>query len=114
MENDFIKLALKRVKKKKEIAELDIESEFVKYAKSLGCKPIKLIVLNMRGWPDRSVFCPNGKVIFIEFKKKNKYLSPTQKPWKRTLEDLGFDYLICDEKGQAENYLDLFLSGDLL
>ena len=44
-------------------------------------------------------------MLFIEFKKKGGKLTPTQKPWKRTIEELGFQYFICDEIGQAEKLL---------
>lgn len=107
--NDFISKANHRNKKSSEIKEEDIETSFVKHAKTKGCRAYKLIFLAGRGFPDRTILCPGGRVFFIEFKRKGKKLSPTQLPVKRTLESLGFEYYVCDTKGQAEQILNEFL-----
>jgi hypothetical protein len=107
--NDFLSRATKRKKKQSEIKEVHIEEEFCEYAKSLGCKALKLILLNKRGFPDRTVLCPKGRILFIEFKKKGKKLNPTQVPVKKLIVSFGFEYHVCDEKGQAESILDEFL-----
>ena len=109
MTTDFLKKAKLKLKKSTEISETEIEDAFCDYAKSVGCTPLKLILLNLRGFPDRTVLCPGGRILFIEFKKKGGELTPGQKPWKRTIEGLGFQYFICDEIGQAEKILQDFL-----
>lgn len=104
--NNFLEAAEKHLKKKTEITERTIESAFVTYATKKKCKAMKLVLLLGKGFPDRTVLCPGGKVIFIEFKRKGKKLSMTQKSIRNVLVDLGFSYSLCDEIGQAEKILD--------
>lgn len=105
----FLKNATKRKSKSQEISETSIEDAFVQYAKSCGCKAVKLIILNKRGFPDRTVLCPGGRVFFIEFKREGKKPTPVQISVRRWLVDLGFNYHVCDKKGQAEKILNYFL-----
>ena len=86
---------------KKRVMEADIERAYVKFIKGTGCNALKLVLLNQRGFPDRTVLF-NGKVIFVEFKIKGGKLRPSQKAWELTLTKLGFKYFLCDEIGQAE------------
>ena len=109
----FLEDADKHLKKKSEISESEIENKFVTYATSKGCRAMKLVMLNGRGFPDRTVFCPGGRKFFVEFKIKNKKLSKTQKTIHRILVGLGFTYYVCDEIGQAERYLDEVLNVDM-
>lgn len=109
-ESQFLQNALKRKLKNSEIKETDIESDFVKFAKKKGCNALKLIFLRKKGMPDRTILCPNGRIFFVEFKKKNKKQSPQQIIVMKMLKSLGFEYYICDEKGQAEKILEDFLS----
>ena len=109
----FLEDADKHLRKKSEISEAEIESRFAVYATSKGCRAMKLVLLNGRGFPDRTVFCPGGQVFFVEFKKKHKKLSKTQKVMWRKLAYLGFTYYVCDEIGQAEKYLDEVLNVDV-
>jgi len=108
--NDFIKNAEKRLAKKAEIKEEDIEDAFVKYAKNNKCKALKLIFLSKKGFPDRSVLCPGGRIFFIEFKRKNKKPTKLQEKVRDTIiKPLGFKYFVCDKIGQAEKHLEQFL-----
>lgn len=106
---EFANRATKAIKKAEVVLEVDIENPFVKYAKSCGCWAVKLRIIGLKGFPDRTVLCKGGRVFFIEFKRKDKGLSPTQKPIRKTLIGLGFKYFVCDEIGQAEKHLDEFL-----
>ena len=108
----FLLSATKRKKKESVVAEIDIELEFGKYAKRQGCNSIKLVFLNKKGFPDRTILCPGGRVFFIEFKRKNKEQSLIQIKVQKMLERLGFEYYVCDKIGQAENILDNFLAFD--
>ncbi len=110
---DFIKNAEKTVEKNKEIPEANIEKEFVDYAKANHCAAEKLVLLVGRGWPDRTVLCPGGIIIFIEFKKKGEPLTAKQVLIKRLIKRLGFKYYVCDQIGQAEAILDLILKGEI-
>lgn len=107
--SDFLTLASRREQKKKVVKEIDIEDTFVKYAESKGCYPCKLRFLVGRGWPDRTIFCPGGRIFFVEFKRKGKTIVATQTVVRRKLEKLGFHYYMADTIGQAELILDRFL-----
>lgn len=109
---EFLSRALKTIAKKSEIKESDIEDDFVKFAKRNGCRAFKLIFLNRKGFPDRTVVCPGGRVFFIEFKRKGKKQSRIQKKVELVLISLGFEYHVCDQKGQAEKILIEFLDND--
>jgi len=109
---EFLKKAKNILKTSNEIAEEDIEETFCSFARMKNCRSLKLILLNLRGFPDRTILCPAGRVLFIEFKKKGKKLTPTQKPWKRIIEGLDFQYHVCDEIGQGEKLLMEFLKRD--
>lgn len=104
--SEFTKRAEKTIKKKKETTEISIEDAFVRYAKSKGCKALKLVFLVGRGFPDRTILCPGGKIFFIEFKRKGKKPTAHQLKVKKMLTDLGFHYSVCDTIGQAEKILD--------
>lgn len=106
----FLNNAAKRKIKEFEITETDIEETFCDYAIKNKCKALKLIYLNKKGFPDRTVICPGGRVLFIEFKRLGKKQSPAQKIVQKMLESFGFEYYVCDEVGQAESILDKFLA----
>ena len=107
---DFISNATKTAKKQSKVKEVSIEDGFCAYAKTQGCLPFKLIILNRRGWPDRSVLCPGGKVLFIEFKRdKNSKPSANQVGVRTKLEKLGFTYHVCWDLEDAKALLDDFL-----
>lgn len=104
--SEFVKRAKKNISKRGEVTEANIENPFVEYAKSKGCKAYKLVFLVGRGFPDRTVLCPGGKIFFIEFKRKGKKPSEHQNKVRQILEELGFEYYVCDKLGQAEKILD--------
>lgn len=106
----FIQSGERRKKRASEKDEqLDIEAPFVRYAKRNGCQALKLIILRKRGFPDRTVLCPGGCIFFVEFKRKGKKPNPLQKKVRAMLEELGFNYYVCDEPGQAEMILEELL-----
>lgn len=106
----FLASATKRIKKNAEVAEVDIEGAYVKHCKNVRCKAYKLIILNRRGFPDRTTLCPGGRILFIEFKRKGKKPSSNQVIVRGILESFGFEYHVCDQLGQAESILDDFLA----
>jgi hypothetical protein len=109
--SEFLSRASKTKAKASEIKEKDdVELPFCKYAERNGCKALKLIYLRKKGFPDRTVICPGGKVFFIEFKRPGKPLEPLQKIAQSLLLSFGFEYYVCDQPGQAEKILDNFLA----
>jgi len=107
----FIKAANKRIKKEEEIREVDIEDEFCNFAKTLGCIALKLIILGLRGFPDRTVICPGGRIMFIEFKKPGDKPTHAQSKWLRILRGLGFYATYFDNLNAAKSALEDFLNG---
>ena len=99
--DQFISKASKRQAKKAEIKEIDIEKTYCQHAVSKDCKALKLIMLNKKGFPDRTTLCPGARILFIEFKRKRKKLSAAQVLVKKLLMSFGFEYYVCDTIGQA-------------
>lgn len=110
MSKEFLKLAKQHFKNESITKEVDTETEFCEYAKSKGCEALKLILLNKRGFPDRTVLCPGGKIFFIEFKRATKgRLRTNQSKVRKMLDRLGFDYYICDNLKEAIQTLDKYV-----
>lgn len=57
--------------------ESTLERHCAKVAALQGCILLKLS--NLRGWPDRLLLAPNGRVAFIEFKREGGRLSELQR-----------------------------------
>ena len=109
--SEFVKRAKKTVAKRSKTKEVkDIEKPFVSFSKKHKCKAYKLVFFVGRGFPDRTVLCPGGRILFIEFKTPTGRLSAHQVDVKNKLEGLGFTYLVCDQPGQAERELLRFLN----
>lgn len=111
MSNEFLKRASKTLSKKQEVKEVDIEDEFCKYARKLECLPLKLVLLHLRGFPDRTVLCPGGRVVFFELKRKGKTRTTGQNKYRKILKSFGFTYYTCDNLEQAKLCLNKFLTG---
>lgn len=106
----FLKAAEKKIKRESNKSEkLDIEKPFVDYVASHGCIAFKLIILNKRGFPDRTVLVRGGKIFFVEFKRENKEPDPLQIKVKNILVKLGFGYYVCYKQGQAEAIFDRYM-----
>jgi hypothetical protein len=59
-----------------QILESKIERQCKLLAKEHGCLLLK--IEKQRGWPDRLLVCPNGSMMFLEFKRPGGSLSPLQ------------------------------------
>lgn len=94
--------------------EKQVEAAFCRFANSLGCWPLKLKLNGLRGFPDRSILMPNGKIIFIEFKSptgKGK-VSPQQKAVLKKISDLKFPAYVIDDLEIAKQILMEHLNND--
>ena len=92
--------------------EADIEAEFVEYAEARGCIPLKLVIQGKRGWPDRTVLCPGGKILFLEFKRPDGKLSRQQQHYINLLRVKGFKIYVTYTVKDAARILDRILAGD--
>lgn len=71
--------------------EEKIEKRFVKKAEGLGLLAYKFEVHGKKGAPDRMVLLPNGKIVFIEFKRPDGgVVSHHQYEFIEELRNLGF------------------------
>ena len=70
--------------------ESKIERNFRKRIQALGCIVVKFEDPAHRGAPDRLILCPNGRAVFIEFKKPGCEPSGHQIRYLETLRGMGY------------------------
>lgn len=107
--DDFLKAAKRREKAQSKELELDVENFCVDYAKKYGVFCVKLVFLNRRGWPDRTLIANGGRICFVEFKRPKEKLRPTQAVIQKMLVGLGFTYHVCYDREQFKHLLTEFL-----
>lgn len=78
-----------------------IEENFVADAKRLGALALKLVVLSWRGWPDRIVLAPGGRVFFVEFKRPGETPRANQRFVHKLLRRLGFTVYVVASRARA-------------
>ena len=77
--------------------EHNLEERCVAKVERMGGEAVKLQILGKRGWPDRTVLLPCGRVFFVEFKRKKRgRVSAQQAMWIKVLSRLGFAVYIID------------------
>jgi hypothetical protein len=81
--------------------ETRIEDQFVNWCKDMGLYCPKLVFRVGRGWPDRSVMLPGGRVVWIEFKTATGESSPQQKEVARRLANSGHTVYVCRSSDEA-------------
>ena len=70
---------------------------------SAACKKRKLLTLKLhirfaRGWPDRIVALPEGKVLWVELKRPGGKTTPLQDKVHKELKDRGHMVHVIDSK----------------
>lgn len=76
--------------KKPPMLESAIEKRLVSRVENeLGGLAIKLVEDGKRGWPDRTVILPGGRVVFVELKRKRGRLSHQQEARLDQLKAMG-------------------------
>lgn len=73
----------------------------VRHARKLGILTIKLQGQGNKGMPDRLFLCPNGRILFIEFKKPGQKPTPLQEIQHDLLRRYGFTVRVCDNAAAA-------------
>lgn len=71
--------------------ERNVEKKLVEKVKRLGGEAVKFVSPSSRGWPDRIVLLPEGRVAFVELKTDTGVLSEIQKHRIVTLQKLGHE-----------------------
>jgi predicted ThiF/HesA family dinucleotide-utilizing enzyme len=77
--------------------EETIEKKFVTECEKIGIKAFKFEIPGHRGAPDRIVFLPKGRVLFIEFKTPIGKLSQHQIEFIEYLTNKEFSVLVSTE-----------------
>ncbi len=89
--------------------ETRIEDQFVTWCKSVGIYCPKLVFRVGRGWPDRSVMLPGGRVVWIEFKTSTGDSSPQQLEVARLLRNAGHNVHVCRSSDEAISIVESLL-----
>lgn len=82
--------------------EKRIEQRVVDQAKKHGGLAIKWVAPAFSGVPDRIVFLPGGKIIFVELKAPGKAPTPLQQRIHEMLAALGADVRVVDSVEAAD------------
>lgn len=80
------------------LLERDLERYFAAQCKKHSLMTLKLHVLYARGWPDRLVALPNGKILWVELKRPGGKTSPLQDKVHNDLRRLGHNVYVVDSK----------------
>ncbi len=76
--------------------EAKVESKVTHFARKRGCMVVKLTPQGVRGWPDCLLLGPDGRVLFIEFKRRGKVARALQHAVHRRLRKLGHRVEVID------------------
>ena len=89
-----------------------LEQKLVKEIKSKKGLCLKLSCPGFAGMPDRLLLFPNGKLAFVEVKRKGQAPRPLQLSRHRLLKKLGFKVFVLDDKEQIKEIIENILGGD--
>lgn len=89
--------------------ENTFENRCVARLEAEGGQALKLVLLGLRGFPDRTCLL-NGRVAFVEIKRTDRtgVLARQQAHWRRVLTSLGFTVFVVEsdaEFGEVMEYL---------
>lgn len=83
--------------------EIKLEDLCCKKVHALGGIARKMKDIGQRGWPDRMMLLPGGRVFFVEFKReKGGVVSAQQKKMIRCIEAVGLSVHVIDTYEQFE------------
>jgi hypothetical protein len=86
----------------KEMLEKKIEERLKTRAKAAGGLAVKWVSPSMSGVPDRIVFLPGGKIIFVELKRPGERPTPLQDRIIGMLRGLGADVRVVDSMEKVD------------
>jgi hypothetical protein len=84
--------------------ERTVEKKLVDKIKRMGGEAVKFVSPASRGWPDRLVLLPEGRVAFVELKTDKGVLSEIQKHRIATLQKLGHEVHVLYGVGDVESF----------
>jgi hypothetical protein len=85
--------------------ERDVERRFVAACKRKGLVALKLALISMGGFPDRTVIGPNRTLAFVELKRPvGGKLTVLQAKWLKRLSDFGFHTAVISHPDQFEAF----------
>lgn len=87
------------------LLERDLERYFSMQCKKRGLMTLKLHVRFSRGWPDRVVLFPNGKLIWVELKRPGGKPTPLQIKTIDQMQQYGQMVHIIDSKEGIDSVL---------
>lgn len=85
--------------------ERSIEDAFVRWCKKHGLKARKLRELKRNGFPDRSLFIGQGRMICIEFKSPAGDLDKAQIECIKELREDGVPVLVTSSLEEAKHFV---------
>ena len=85
--------------------EKELEQKLIKSVKAVGGICPKFTSPGFDGMPDRIVLLPEGRIIFIEVKRKGERPRPLQESRHGLLRRLGFLVYVLDDERQIESIL---------
>ena len=91
-----------------QLSESEVERSCRIYARNAGCVLLK--IQGVRGWPDRLLIAPDGRHMFIEFKKRGADLRPLQEEIQCKLRKMGHKAEMVDSVEQFMTCLDSLLN----
>lgn len=87
-------------------SEKTIERFVVSTVKKLGGAAIKGNTQNSKGYPDRVIHLPGGKIGFLELKSEGRSPTKLQQYWLDLLSDMGFKAGYVDTKAKAKQFIE--------
>ena len=85
--------------------ERELERKLVQTVKVMGGIAPKFTSPGFDGMPDRLILLPDGKLAFVEVKRKGKKPKPLQEARHGMLQRLGFKVFVLDQVGQIGEIL---------
>lgn len=87
--------------------EADLERSVVQYVESIGGRALKLAIAGVRGFPDRTLLLPGGRVIFVELKRpKGAHTYFQQQLWQGRLAELECEVHMIDNLDDMKRVID--------
>ena len=86
--------------------ESAVESALARACRRAGFLCFKLAAVGRRGFPDRTILCPGGRIAFVETKAPKKGPRADQRLVHRALRRFGFQVFVVDDPDAAEGVVE--------